>query len=122
MQIADSADSKTSQTTAGKAHGECIAFIQAGWHKDILDPAREAFLSRMLATGMLSGQIDCFDVPGAFEIPLFALEALPAPVHPFNAGKTAVTVQTHVDLPSPAYWNESDVPGGMPSRALSITA
>jgi len=49
-----------------------IAFIQAEWHKDLLEHAREGFLRRMDEVGVPRDAIDCFEVPGAFEIPLLA--------------------------------------------------
>lgn len=43
------------------------AFIKAGWHADIVDRALEGF------TGIIpADQVDVFDVPGAFELPLLA--------------------------------------------------
>ena len=43
------------------------AFIKANWHAEIVDQALEGF------RGELGGaQVDVFDVPGAFEIPLLA--------------------------------------------------
>ena len=48
-----------------------IAFIKARWHSDIVDRAHDGFTDA--ATGLLPGaQIDAFDVPGAFEMPLLA--------------------------------------------------
>src|ERR1700733_5701195 len=49
-----------------------IAFIQSCWHRDIVDQARISFLRRMEQDGYAAGSIDCFEVPGAFEIPLRA--------------------------------------------------
>jgi 6,7-dimethyl-8-ribityllumazine synthase len=49
-----------------------LAFVQAGWHADLLDGARSAFVARLAELGVPSDHIDCYDVPGAFEIPLFA--------------------------------------------------
>jgi 6,7-dimethyl-8-ribityllumazine synthase len=49
-----------------------IAFIQAGWHDDIVGRAREGFLAELAAQGMAPDLVDVFDVPGAFEIPLHA--------------------------------------------------
>lgn len=47
-----------------------IAFVQASWHKDIVDQLTCAFSEEM---GRLTEhQIDYFTVPGAYEIPLFA--------------------------------------------------
>lgn len=49
-----------------------IAFIQAGWHKDIVDQARIAFAAQMRNEGYDDSEIDYFEVAGAFEIPLHA--------------------------------------------------
>ena len=49
-----------------------IAFIQSCWHRDIVDQARDAFLQTIAANGHERGHIDCFEVPGVFEIPLHA--------------------------------------------------
>ena len=43
------------------------AFIKAQWHADIVDRALEGFLQRIPAE-----QVDVYDVPGAFEMPLLA--------------------------------------------------
>ena len=43
------------------------AFIKSGWHADIVDKALEGFLELISA-----GEVDTFDVPGAFEMPLLA--------------------------------------------------
>ncbi len=45
------------------------AFIKAGWHADIVDRALEGFCAIIPAD-----QVDVFDVPGAFEMPLLAYE------------------------------------------------
>jgi 6,7-dimethyl-8-ribityllumazine synthase len=49
-----------------------IAFIQSGWHKDIVDRARESFIDEAMRLGVARDAIDVFEVPGAFEIPLHA--------------------------------------------------
>jgi 6,7-dimethyl-8-ribityllumazine synthase len=49
-----------------------FCFIQAGWHADIVNPGRDAFLAEMARQGVLREDIDLFEVPGAFEIPLHA--------------------------------------------------
>lgn len=51
-----------------------IAFIQSCWHKDLVDQCREAFLAESAVYGHGDGrpQIDLFELPGAFEIPLQA--------------------------------------------------
>lgn len=43
------------------------AFIKANWHSDIVDRALEGFTQLIPAE-----QVDVFDVPGAFEMPLLA--------------------------------------------------
>ena len=45
------------------------AFIKANWHSDIVDRALDGFLELIPAD-----QVDVFDVPGAFEMPLLARE------------------------------------------------
>lgn len=54
-------------------HGNCAparyAFIKARWHADIVDRALDGF-TELIPTP----QIDSFDVPGAFEMPLKAQE------------------------------------------------
>jgi 6,7-dimethyl-8-ribityllumazine synthase len=47
-----------------------IAFVQSCWHRDIVDQSRKAFLSRLKDHGVSRRHVDCFEVPGAFEIPL----------------------------------------------------
>ncbi len=47
-----------------------IAFVQSCWHRDIVDESRKAFLSRLKKHGVPRRNVDCFEVPGAFEIPL----------------------------------------------------
>ena len=44
-----------------------FAFVKAGWHAEIVDQALTGF-SELIPTH----QIDVFDVPGAFEMPLMA--------------------------------------------------
>lgn len=43
------------------------AFIKAGWHADIVDQALEGFLQIVPKE-----EVEIFDVPGAFEMPLLA--------------------------------------------------
>ena len=42
------------------------AFIKASWHSDIVDQSEVGFRE------VISAQVDVFNVPGAFEIPLLA--------------------------------------------------
>ena len=56
--------------TTDVAQRQKVAFIQACWHRDIVDQLRDSFLSEF---STLSDQtVDVFEVPGAFEIPLKA--------------------------------------------------
>ena len=49
-----------------------IAFIQACWHRDVVDRGRDAFIAEMARLGVPAEMIDIIEVPGAFEIPLHA--------------------------------------------------
>ena len=49
-----------------------VAFIQAGWHGDIVQQCRLSFVAEMARLGHLEADIDFYDVAGAFEIPLHA--------------------------------------------------
>src|SRR4051794_35546360 len=49
-----------------------IAFVQACWHKEIVDQCRLSFTSEIAKLGFPSSGIDFFEVPGVFEIPLQA--------------------------------------------------
>lgn len=49
-----------------------FAFVRARWHGDIVQNARNAFISEMLKHGVTPEAIDEFGVPGAFEMPLHA--------------------------------------------------
>ncbi len=51
---------------------ERIAFIQACWHKDIVDQSKIGFVAEMANQGYTEADIDFFEVGGAFEIPLHA--------------------------------------------------
>ncbi|WP_233834768.1 6,7-dimethyl-8-ribityllumazine synthase [Paraburkholderia sp. ZP32-5] len=49
-----------------------IAFIQAGWHEDIVGQCRDAFFEAMKSHGFDRKDLDIQQVAGAFEIPLAA--------------------------------------------------
>jgi 6,7-dimethyl-8-ribityllumazine synthase len=49
-----------------------IAFVQACWHKDVVDQGRDAFAAELERRGMVRDQIEFFEVPGSLEIPLQA--------------------------------------------------
>jgi 6,7-dimethyl-8-ribityllumazine synthase len=65
---------QTSTTTSSGATPPTarIAFIQSGWHTDIINQGRDAFQAEMRSLGTSAEAIDVFKVPGAFEIPLHA--------------------------------------------------
>jgi 6,7-dimethyl-8-ribityllumazine synthase len=47
-----------------------IGFVQSSWHRDVVAQCRTAFLKEIELRGIAPAQVDLFDVPGAFEIPL----------------------------------------------------
>ena len=49
-----------------------IAFIEAGWHKEIVEQARLSFIAELAANGVPESHVQIFDVPGSLEIPLQA--------------------------------------------------
>lgn len=49
-----------------------VAIICASWHGDIVGQARDAMLAEFERSRWSLSQIDQFEVPGAFEIPLLA--------------------------------------------------
>ncbi|MGB3448003.1 MAG: 6,7-dimethyl-8-ribityllumazine synthase [Xanthobacteraceae bacterium] len=49
-----------------------IAFVQSCWHREIVAECRVAFLQEIEVRGISPSQVDLFEVPGAFEIPLHA--------------------------------------------------
>ena len=59
-------------TTTIANHNERIAFIQAGWHKDITDQAKKTFIEDMTKAGFPEKNINLFETPGSLEIPLQA--------------------------------------------------
>lgn len=48
-----------------------FAFIKARWHADIVDRAQVGFEQRLRELGH-TGELDVYEVPGAFEMPLLA--------------------------------------------------
>jgi 6,7-dimethyl-8-ribityllumazine synthase len=47
-----------------------VAFVQSAWHREVVEECRIAFLAEIKARGITN--IDVFEVPGSFEIPLHA--------------------------------------------------
>ena len=58
---------------AGDRSARRIAFVQACWHKEIVDRCRTSFTAEIARHGYGEGDIDFFEVPGSLEIPLHAL-------------------------------------------------
>jgi len=52
------------------ARPQRVAFVQSSWHRDIVAQCRLAFLREIEPRGVVASQIDLFEVPGSFEIPL----------------------------------------------------
>jgi 6,7-dimethyl-8-ribityllumazine synthase len=68
----DSAAKNTANNIAGQKMGRRVAFIQACWHRDIVDQARDSFAVEIKKHCIDEDRIDYFEVPGGFEIPLQA--------------------------------------------------
>ena len=49
-----------------------VAFVQSSWHRAVVEECRIAFLQEIEARNIARAQIDLFEVPGSFEIPLHA--------------------------------------------------
>ena len=49
-----------------------VAFVQSSWHREVVEECRIAFLEEIEARNIARAQIDLFEVPGSFEIPLHA--------------------------------------------------
>ncbi|HSW25487.1 MAG TPA: 6,7-dimethyl-8-ribityllumazine synthase, partial [Burkholderiaceae bacterium] len=49
-----------------------VAVISAGWHAELVARGRDALLDELAQLGVERSEVDSYDVPGAFEIPLLA--------------------------------------------------
>jgi len=54
------------------ARGQRLAVVCALWHADLVEQARDALLDELTRLGVDDAQVDRYEVPGAFEIPLLA--------------------------------------------------
>jgi 6,7-dimethyl-8-ribityllumazine synthase len=61
------------QGTAENRNTRRIAFVQACWHKEIVDRCRVSFTAEIAKHGFGEADVDFFEVPGSSEIPLHAL-------------------------------------------------
>ena len=61
------------QTSLSIPNGERVRFdvVCSSWHADIVHRARDAALAEFERNGVAAERIEVFDVPGAFEIPLW---------------------------------------------------
>ena len=59
-------------TASGNGRGHRIAVICSSWHEDIVGNARQSLLAEFERSPTPPRQVDHFEVPGAFEIPLLA--------------------------------------------------
>jgi 6,7-dimethyl-8-ribityllumazine synthase len=57
---------------AAQNNNQRIAFVQACWHKDLVDQIKHGFASEIAELGPPAENVDYFEVTGAFEIPLYA--------------------------------------------------
>ena len=60
------------ESDQGSLPARRIAFVQARWHREIVDCSRDAFAAEIASIAGERVRIDYFEVPGAFEIPLRA--------------------------------------------------
>ena len=59
------------ERTSAVTKSPAFAFIKAQWHADIVDQTLKGFRERLSELGV-DAQVDVFDVPGTFEMPLLA--------------------------------------------------
>ncbi|HUV21031.1 MAG TPA: 6,7-dimethyl-8-ribityllumazine synthase [Gammaproteobacteria bacterium] len=57
---------------ASLPRGRKVAFIQAGWHRQIVSQAYRSFVEECEVAGLAGSDIELFEVPGSLEIPLQA--------------------------------------------------
>jgi 6,7-dimethyl-8-ribityllumazine synthase len=68
--VPDSSEADDAVVHPRFAKPQRVAFVQSAWHRDIVAPCRDSFVVEMEARHILPAQIDLFEVPGSFEIPL----------------------------------------------------
>jgi len=64
---------RQNQATAEHRNTRRIAFVQACWHKEIVDRCRVSFTAEIAKHGFGEADVGFFEVPGSLEIPLHAL-------------------------------------------------
>lgn len=99
---------RQNQATAKDRNARRIAFVQACWHKDIVDRCRLSFTTEIAKHGFGEGDIDFFEVPGSLEIPLHArccsprAGAMPPSLLPGSSSMAAFTGTSSSLTPSSA--------------------
>jgi 6,7-dimethyl-8-ribityllumazine synthase len=76
-QVQNSQSPETIDPPAAPAHPrfakpQRVAFVQSSWHREVVEECRIAFLGEIEARHIARSQVDIFEVPGSFEIPLHA--------------------------------------------------
>src|SRR6266700_132751 len=78
-EVNESSEAKQPAETIGRppvpahprfAKPQRVAFVQSSWHREVVEECRIAFLAEIEARGITN--VDVFEVPGSFEIPLHA--------------------------------------------------
>jgi 6,7-dimethyl-8-ribityllumazine synthase len=70
MEASDGAGSPPTPQHPRFTKPQRVAFVQSGWHREVIEGCRVAFLDEMAARHIERARIDVFEVPGSFEIPL----------------------------------------------------
>ena len=60
------------QMSTKNPNGFRVAVVKARWHADIVDQCHETFVTEIACLTKRRADVDEFDVPGAFEVPLMA--------------------------------------------------
>ena len=64
--------SHTHLSEAAGARRPRVALVSSSWHRDIVEQACASMLAEFERGGLAASQVERFEVPGAFEIPLHA--------------------------------------------------
>ncbi len=67
-----SATASTSSTVSAPASTPRLALVSSAWHRDIVEQACASAIAELQRAGLAPSQVERFEVPGAFEIPLHA--------------------------------------------------
>ena len=69
---------QSAQATIDKNSNEAtslkIAIVSSCWHKPIVDNAVQSARTHLIENGVDGSYIECFELPGAFELPLYAMK------------------------------------------------